>query len=231
MSTRDAATGLLDALPVAAYMCDPGGRITGFNPPAADLWGRSPARNDPADLYCGSYKLFTPAGDPVPHSRCWMARALHEDKPFLGQPIRVARPDGRMLDALAFATPLHGPDGRLTGGLNLMLDVTADRQAEADIARAVAELRERDRARTVALVGVVMRLQRELTDARPAAGFVPICCHCKAVRDPAGRWHPVEEHIHDRTGDLPTHGICPPCLRRHYGQLLDAGRVPPDDAE
>ncbi len=231
MLTRSTTAGLFDALPVAAYTCDAGGRITGYNPPAADLWGRSPACNDPADLYCGSYRLFTPAGEPVPHDRSWMARALHEGKPFHGQPIRVGRPDGRLLDALTFATPLHAPDGRLAGGVNLLLDVTADRQAEADILRAVAELRDRDRERTTALVGVVLLLQRELATAHPAAGFLPMCCHCKSVRDPAGRWQTVEDHIHARTGDLPTHGICPACLRLHYGKLLDAGRLSPDVAE
>lgn len=42
---------LLEKLPAGAYMCDPEGLITYFNPRAADLWGRAPRLNEPEDRY------------------------------------------------------------------------------------------------------------------------------------------------------------------------------------
>ena len=211
---------LLARLPVAAYTCEPGGLLTAVNPVAAGLWGQSPKLRDPADRYCGSWRLLTPAGDPVPHDRCWMARALHDDAPYNARPIRVARPDGRVVDALAFANPLHDAGGGLVGGVNVMVDVTADRQAEAAIGRAVAELRERSEARAVGLLTALVGVAGPLAAAH--AGLVPMCAHCKAVRDGSGAWGPVEEHLRERHGETVTHGICPGCVRQHFGDYLPA---------
>jgi two-component system sensor kinase FixL len=49
---------LLDALPAAAYVCDADGLITHFNRRAAGIWGREPRLNDPAQRFCGSFKLY-----------------------------------------------------------------------------------------------------------------------------------------------------------------------------
>ena len=51
---------LLEGLPAAAYTCDADGLITYFNRSAVQLWGRAPALNDPADRFCGSFRLFSP---------------------------------------------------------------------------------------------------------------------------------------------------------------------------
>src|SRR4051794_5738936 len=75
---------LLDKLPAAAYMCDPDGIITYFNRHAVAVWGREPKLNDPVDRFCGSFRLFAADGNPITHDRCWMARALKEDREFNG---------------------------------------------------------------------------------------------------------------------------------------------------
>jgi len=71
-ATEASATGLdaqlqqlLEALPVGAYACDLEGLITCYNAPAVKLWGRAPRLYDPADRWCGSFKLFR-AGDGAP---------------------------------------------------------------------------------------------------------------------------------------------------------------------
>jgi hypothetical protein len=67
---------LLEKPPAAAYTCDPEGLITYFSEHAVQLWGRAPQLNDPKERYCGSHKLFSPDGSPIPHNQCWMALAL-----------------------------------------------------------------------------------------------------------------------------------------------------------
>lgn len=205
-------------LPVAAYTCDRDGLLTGFNPAAARLWGREPALLDPADRFCGAERLYTPAGDPVPRDRCWVARSLREGRPFDARPIRVGRTDGGVRDVLVFARPVRDPAGGLAGGVNLAADVTAGRPTEAAVVHALADL-----------LAAVLDLRRALADAaRPAGGLVPVCAHCKAVRGPAGGWRPVEDHLRARTGESATHTICPACLRLHFGDLLD-GRLAATD--
>src|SRR5262245_51734793 len=80
---------VLDKLPVAAYICDPQGLITYFNGQAAKLWGREPKLNDPADRYCGSFKLLLPDQTPISHSQSWVAKALQTGQDFNGEEIVI----------------------------------------------------------------------------------------------------------------------------------------------
>src|SRR6188768_1538959 len=90
---------LLDRLPSAAYTCDAEGLITYYNLHALELWGRKPRLNHPADRFCGSFKLFTPDGAPIPHSECWMALALRDQREYNGHEIVIERPDGSRVSA------------------------------------------------------------------------------------------------------------------------------------
>ena len=62
------------------------------------------------------------------------------------------------------------------------------------------------------------RLERALE--RALGGYLPICAHCKSIRDEAGEWQRLESYLSDRTGAAFSHGICPSCVVEHY----------PDDA-
>jgi PAS domain S-box-containing protein len=131
---------LLDALPAAAYTCDADGRITYFNRRAADAWGREPKLNDPADRYCGSFRMFTSEDASVPHDQCWMARCLLENKQYFGEEIGVERPDGHRLVVQAYATPFYDRQGKLAGAVNIILDVTERKRAERQLRQSEEEL-------------------------------------------------------------------------------------------
>jgi hypothetical protein len=51
-------------------------------------------------------------------------------------------------------------------------------------------------------------------------GFLPICAHCKKIRDDAGYWHQVEEYIRDHSEAQFSHGICPDCARERYPEYF-----------
>src|SRR5258705_3962018 len=121
---------LLDALPAAAYTCDAQGRITYYNQRAAAAWGRGPKLNDPDDLYCGSFRMSSFDGKPVPHAQCWMARCLHERRPFEGEEVVVERPDGSRMVVLAHAIPMFDATGELTGAVNVIVDITDRKRTE-----------------------------------------------------------------------------------------------------
>ncbi len=70
----------------------------------------------------------------------------------------------------------------------------------------------------------ILRLQRELRDRvtelqatratmAKLEGMLPICAHCKRIRDQAGRWEQVEDVVQRHSCAEFTHGICPDCLR------------------
>jgi two-component system, cell cycle sensor histidine kinase and response regulator CckA len=115
---------LLEKLPVAAYTCDRDGLITYFNQRAVQLWGREPKVNDPADRFCGSFRLFAPDGSPLNHDQCWMARTLRDNKEYNGLEIVIERPDGSRQTALAHANPFCDESNQLAGVVNVLVDIT-----------------------------------------------------------------------------------------------------------
>jgi PAS domain S-box-containing protein len=129
---------VLEAVPAAAYTCDPDGLITHFNQRAVELWGRAPKVNDPEDRFCGSFRLFASDGSAISHDQCWMALALNQNQQFNGQEILIERPDGTRVTALAHANPLHDEAGQLTGALNVLVDITERKTAEELSARLAA---------------------------------------------------------------------------------------------
>jgi K+-sensing histidine kinase KdpD len=52
-------------------------------------------------------------------------------------------------------------------------------------------------------------------------GLLPICSHCKKIRDQNNQWQIVERYIAERSAATFSHGICPECLKEHYGDLID----------
>ena len=207
---------IVEALPTAAYLCDPVGRITLFNRAAERLWGRTPVLNDDMNLYCGSHRLFALDGQPVPHENCWMAQAIAHCKPFTSRPILIGRPDGSRVEAEAHARPILGESGELLGGVNVLVDVSAQRRLGEQLVRLASDFERRVSERTAALETVIGDLRRSPGERPP---LVPICSHCKDVRDAAGVWQTVETYLGERLGLRFTHGICPSCVRRHYGEF------------
>jgi hypothetical protein len=51
--------------------------------------------------------------------------------------------------------------------------------------------------------------------------FLPICMHCKAIRDEEQHWKSLEQYVADRSSVRFSHGLCPTCARTHYGAYLD----------
>jgi hypothetical protein len=54
-------------------------------------------------------------------------------------------------------------------------------------------------------------------------GLLPICSHCKKIRDQNDEWQVMEKYIMARSAATFTHGICPECLQKFYGDT--AGRI------
>lgn len=66
-------------------------------------------------------------------------------------------------------------------------------------------------------------LESALAEIKTLSGLLPICCHCKRVRDDQGYWHQVEQFVSDRSSAEFSHGLCPECARDNYGvELSDA---------
>lgn len=77
---------------------------------------------------------------------------------------------------------------------------------------ALSLLREKDRVILRQRTRLVRELRASLANIRTLRGLIPICAHCKRVRDDAGFWQQVEAYVHERSEAKFSHSICPSCM-------------------
>lgn len=59
---------------------------------------------------------------------------------------------------------------------------------------------------------LIEKLQNAIEEINTLQGIIPICMHCKQIRDDKGFWNKVEKYIEHHTGAKFSHGICPSCF-------------------
>lgn len=70
-----------------------------------------------------------------------------------------------------------------------------------------------------ALSEKVVELEAALERVQQLEGIIPICMHCKKIRDDKDYWHQIDQFI-TRYSDMQfSHGICPECLKKYYGDF------------
>lgn len=124
---RDQLQASLDALPAPVYLTDADGWVTFFNRACTDFAGREPQPG--RDRWCVTWKLYTEAGDFLPHDQCPMAVAVREKREVRGDIAVAERPDGSRVMFTPLPTPIHDEDGAFVGAVNILIDVTDARQA------------------------------------------------------------------------------------------------------
>ncbi len=60
-------------------------------------------------------------------------------------------------------------------------------------------------------------LQDALSEVKQLSGLLPICAHCKKIRDDKGYWNTLEAYIEDRSDASFSHGMCDECSEKLYG--------------
>jgi len=51
-------------------------------------------------------------------------------------------------------------------------------------------------------------------------GLLPICSFCKKIRS-KDRWIPIEQYISSHSKADFTHGLCPKCVEKNYGNIME----------
>lgn len=185
---------LLEALHAAVYTTDAEGRITFYNSAAARLWGYKPALGS---MWCGSWRIYKPSGERLPHDQCPMAVALKEKRAVIGVDAVAERPDGTRVPFMPYPTPLFDEKGNLVGAINLLVDLSETHRIEEDRARLAAIVdSSEDAIIGKSLGGIVTSWNR---GAEVILGFTPdqmIGQHITKVIPP--ELHAEEEEILER---------------------------------
>jgi len=161
---------LLEAMPVAIYTTDAEGRITFYNQAAVAMSGRRPELG--TDQWCVTWKLYWPDGRSLPHDQCPMAIALTQGRPINGGVEAVAeRPDGTRIPFIPYPTPLRDAAGKVTGAINMLVDISDRKRAEARQKSLLDELNHRVKntlATVQSLAAQTMRGDRDRDEQREA---------------------------------------------------------------
>jgi hypothetical protein len=107
---------------------------------------------------------------------------------------RGLRADGSTFEIEVNSSLIRDAAGRPTRLVVIARDVSARKRTEADLRSAVAEI-------------------------KTLHGLLPICMHCKRIRDDQGEWSPVEVYVQKRTEARFTHGLCQACLEANYPEV------------
>ncbi len=67
------------------------------------------------------------------------------------------------------------------------------------------------------------RKNRDLVEAqakiKTLSGIIPICSHCKEIRDDKGYWNQLEKFISEHSEAQFSHAICDKCLKKYYPEM------------
>ncbi len=86
-----------------------------------------------------------------------------------------------------------------------------------------ARLRVRDKLLAARQRRYARELEEAIDNVRTLRGLIPICGHCKKIRDDGGYWQRVERYFEERSEVAFTHGLCPDCeadLRHEFEHLV-----------
>mgnify|MGYP000263728624 CR=1 FL=1 len=64
------------------------------------------------------------------------------------------------------------------------------------------------------------RIQDAVAEIKTLGGLIPICASCKKIRDDKGYWNQVEKYISEHTNAVFSHGMCPECMQKYYGNYI-----------
>lgn len=135
---------LIEGSPVAMYVCDKDGVVTQFNKAATDLFGRElePGK----DRWTGAWKIIDPEGQLLSPGQCQMAIALKERVIPEKKELVFQRPDGSIRTVIEHPQVFLTENGELTGGINVVIDITERKLAEKDTANLAAIIQSTDDA-------------------------------------------------------------------------------------
>ena len=63
------------------------------------------------------------------------------------------------------------------------------------------------------------KLEEALANIKTLRGLLPICMHCKKIRDEKGYWNQLEAYIYKHSDAQFSHSICQDCAKEHYPDL------------
>ncbi len=111
---------------------------------------------------------------------------------------------------------IKGEKADIVAGLDAGANDYLAKPFDADELRARVEVGRRMIEMQAAMASKNDELRQALDQVKTLRGIVPICSHCKKVRDSKGYWQQVDVYIRDHTEAEFSHSLCENCIRELY---------------
>lgn len=66
---------------------------------------------------------------------------------------------------------------------------------------------------------LIYELKQALKEVKQLGGLLPICSHCKKIRDDKGYWNQMEAYIENHSEAEFSHSICQECAKKYYPDM------------
>lgn len=73
----------------------------------------------------------------------------------------------------------------------------------------------------VELANKIREIRASTEHVHELQGMIPICMHCKRIRNEGETWEKVEDYFHKHAGTDFSHALCDDCLQKYYGDDED----------
>ncbi|SLM32623.1 hypothetical protein MTBBW1_790021 [Desulfamplus magnetovallimortis] len=111
----------------------------------------------------------------------------------------IVRKDGEVIWIEHLCQSVVSPEGKYLGRRGNNRDITQRKKLGFELKKKVKQLQE------------------ALDNIKTLSGLIPICSSCKKIRDDKGYWNILEAYIQKYSDATFSHGICPECAGRLYG--------------
>lgn len=139
-------------------------------------------------------------------SGCEISRQIRSDK-------RIRQPYVILLSGSSITAEKHA-ESLESGADSCLFRPISNRELLARIQAIVRIIwTERDRD------FLIENLEKALAAIKTLNGIVPICASCKKIRDDQGYWEEVEAYVEKHSTAEFTHGLCPNCTDKLYGDI------------
>jgi len=73
----------------------------------------------------------------------------------------------------------------------------------------------------IRLTKAIAQREAAMKEIKILKGLLPICAHCKKIRDGQEAWVQLEEYLLHHSEAIFSHSICPGCMDEHFGEYLE----------
>jgi len=129
------------------------------------------------------------------------------DHPY-DQVVRYRHKNGSTVWVRCRGLAIRDEKGKPIRMLGAHTDLTQQKRIEEDLRRKTTELEDTN-----------AKLQKALEEVKTLSGLLPICMHCKKIRDDKGYWNQIEGYIQKHSSAEFSHSICEECAEKYYPDM------------